>query len=112
MESGPDRLPNTAHTPAGPRRPESRPDKPCDKTSAKVPWARAVGGSLKGNGKRGACQLCPRISIHPSPMSSLRLKPETQKPRPFPAGVRSEEHTSELQSPVHLVCRLLLEKKK
>src|SRR6266487_3035729 len=33
----------------------------------------------------------------------------------LPAGVdtaRSEEHTSELQSPVHLVCRLLLEKKK
>src|SRR5690348_18297622 len=27
------------------------------------------------------------------------------------AAVRSEEHTSELQSPVHLVCRLLLEKK-
>src|SRR5438876_6526627 len=27
-------------------------------------------------------------------------------------GERSEEHTSELQSPVHLVCRLLLEKKK
>src|SRR5690348_17593683 len=26
-------------------------------------------------------------------------------------GDRSEEHTSELQSPVHLVCRLLLEKK-
>src|SRR5438876_5956125 len=32
-------------------------------------------------------------------------------PRPR-AGGRSEEHTSELQSPVHLVCRLLLEKKK
>src|SRR6266487_4558586 len=30
---------------------------------------------------------------------------------PLPLG-RSEEHTSELQSPVHLVCRLLLEKKK
>src|SRR5258708_23692322 len=29
--------------------------------------------------------------------------------RPF---ARSEEHTSELQSPDHLVCRLLLEKKK
>src|SRR5690348_17362055 len=28
------------------------------------------------------------------------------------AALRSEEHTSELQSPVHLVCRLLLEKKK
>src|SRR6266581_8944142 len=32
---------------------------------------------------------------------------------PLISGVcRSEEHTSELQSPVHLVCRLLLEKKK
>src|SRR5690348_17487852 len=29
-----------------------------------------------------------------------------------PNNDRSEEHTSELQSPVHLVCRLLLEKKK
>src|SRR5438876_10762236 len=29
-----------------------------------------------------------------------------------PTLFRSEEHTSELQSPVHLVCRLLLEKKK
>src|SRR2546429_868446 len=28
------------------------------------------------------------------------------------AGLRSEEHTSELQSRLHLVCRLLLEKKK
>src|SRR2546422_4377958 len=28
------------------------------------------------------------------------------------AQLRSEEHTSELQSPLHLVCRLLLEKKK
>src|SRR5256885_10792131 len=28
-----------------------------------------------------------------------------------PAGRRSEEHTSELQSPCNLVCRLLLEKK-
>src|SRR5690554_7778575 len=30
----------------------------------------------------------------------------------MPLGVRSEEHTSELQSRPHLVCRLLLEKKK
>src|SRR3989454_1290411 len=29
-----------------------------------------------------------------------------------PADMRSEEHTSELQSPCNLVCRLLLEKKK
>src|SRR5687768_18339581 len=32
--------------------------------------------------------------------------------RPDPLGERSEEHTSELQSRLHLVCRLLLEKKK
>ena len=33
---------------------------------------------------------------------------------PFWSGIddRSEEHTSELQSPMYLVCRLLLEKKK
>src|SRR5437763_2815929 len=30
----------------------------------------------------------------------------------LPSLVRSEEHTSELQSPMYLVCRLLLEKKK
>src|SRR5256885_11164532 len=30
----------------------------------------------------------------------------------FAGGARSEEHTSELQSPCNLVCRLLLEKKK
>src|SRR5207244_13360684 len=30
----------------------------------------------------------------------------------IPTTLRSEEHTSELQSPDHLVCRLLLEKKK
>src|SRR5256885_9638709 len=33
-------------------------------------------------------------------------------PRPDPPAARSEEHTSELQSPCNLVCRLLLEKKK
>src|SRR2546429_7744476 len=32
--------------------------------------------------------------------------------RSAPIGFRSEEHTSELQSRLHLVCRLLLEKKK
>src|SRR5438876_4997018 len=35
-----------------------------------------------------------------------------RRPNRFRGVPRSEEHTSELQSPVHLVCRLLLEKKK
>src|SRR5207244_9533898 len=38
-----------------------------------------------------------------------RLFPQQLGP---PGRGRSEEHTSELQSPDHLVCRLLLEKKK
>src|SRR5256885_12884707 len=44
-------------------------------------------------------------------MASLDAPPSsvTQLER---SGVRSEEHTSELQSPCNLVCRLLLEKKK
>src|SRR3712207_7580811 len=57
-----------------------------------------------------------------SPMKAIRIHqhggPEVlryeEAPRPAPkAGeVRSEEHTSELQSRQYLVCRLLLEKKK
>src|SRR5947208_145564 len=39
----------------------------------------------------------------------LEKNPEAD---PFAISQRSEEHTSELQSPDHLVCRLLLEKKK
>src|SRR5690348_17391134 len=40
----------------------------------------------------------------------LRLPPPFGNDPPV-TDERSEEHTSELQSPVHLVCRLLLEKK-
>src|SRR2546427_6589198 len=44
-----------------------------------------------------------------------RLSADAPVPAPQPTGVeqvRSEEHTSELQSQSNLVCRLLLEKKK
>src|SRR2546422_7350006 len=37
---------------------------------------------------------------------------ETGKSYSYAVKIRSEEHTSELQSRLHLVCRLLLEKKK
>src|SRR5256885_11901996 len=43
----------------------------------------------------------------------LRWSPNPDAPwPPAPGDTRSEEHTSELQSPCNLVCRLLLEKKK
>src|ERR1039457_7514874 len=37
--------------------------------------------------------------------------PDESAPQVCPGDSRSEEHTSELQSPCNLVCRLLLEKK-
>src|SRR5437764_14907938 len=60
------------------------------------------------------------LSLHDAlPIS--RGRPTARTCRPWPGcraarhpghGRRSEEHTSELQSPMYLVCRLLLEKKK
>src|SRR5256885_4402150 len=45
--------------------------------------------------------------------SRLRARASGRKnARSVAAAARSEEHTSELQSPCNLVCRLLLEKKK
>src|SRR2546422_6903607 len=46
--------------------------------------------------------------------SNLYVRSQTSLARSLPGGLwtRSEEHTSELQSRLHLVCRLLLEKKK
>src|SRR2546422_1652902 len=41
-----------------------------------------------------------------------RLKEDVARQRQAGLRCRSEEHTSELQSRLHLVCRLLLEKKK
>src|SRR5438552_13470339 len=42
---------------------------------------------------------------------ALGSAPSRSAPGSLRALLRSEEHTSELQSPDHLVCRLLLEKK-
>src|SRR2546426_7515739 len=44
--------------------------------------------------------------------SSSRERSAARGKRPWRRPKRSEEHTSELQSPCNLVCRLLLEKKK
>src|SRR2546422_3555809 len=46
-------------------------------------------------------------------LPSKKCKPQSRKGKsPVGKFTRSEEHTSELQSRLHLVCRLLLEKKK
>src|SRR5207244_12616875 len=46
------------------------------------------------------------------PGAALELSDAGDARVSLPLSSRSEEHTSELQSPDHLVCRLLLEKKK
>src|SRR5438876_7485782 len=52
-----------------------------------------------------------RNMIRQAPRRSSTKPKKASRPERI-LGSRSEEHTSELQSPVHLVCRLLLEKKK
>src|SRR5258708_14019865 len=60
-----------------------------------------------------------RLAARIDSSASSCVKPSARTTLGTPGGVhsscfalRSEEHTSELQSPDHLVCRLLLEKKK
>src|SRR5690348_17886177 len=69
-------------------------------------WARARGDSAH-------FLAHPPVERVPDPRADVTWIPRTTRSwsqRVFRTG-RSEEHTSELQSPVHLVCRLLLEKK-
>src|SRR2546426_6893245 len=58
----------------------------------------------------------PRPPRRAHPSRSPRRPPAAREGSPIMRGPseteRSEEHTSELQSPCNLVCRLLLEKKK
>src|SRR2546426_5015930 len=57
---------------------------------------------------RASLPAPPQATILPGRTRTVR----PPRPCPRPGWVRSEEHTSELQSPCNLVCRLLLEKKK
>src|SRR5258705_6783169 len=68
--------------------------------SAQVAQARALCGPLDDD----SILQHPLSPLRPGAVVSNRVK-ELEQPR-------SEEHTSELQSLRHLVCRLLLEKKK
>src|SRR2546422_6655259 len=81
-------------------------------TQRRKPWWRTTISHWAG-----LCKPCPaRQSGGRRPSSSLRTTRRTDRTmstRTAPCvWSRSEEHTSELQSRLHLVCRLLLEKKK
>src|SRR5207248_4365998 len=64
----------------------------------------AAGEPLGEWSEIGEAQELREAPLTRRPVESAEVRVETQ--------VRSEEHTSELQSPYDLVCRLLLEKKK
>src|SRR2546422_6277342 len=63
---------------------------------------------------RGGSRVPARPSSRARSRSAWPPAPRWRPPRSTrgAGGQRSEEHTSELQSRLHLVCRLLLEKKK
>src|SRR5439155_23129412 len=63
------------------------------------------GASCRRSGRAASSAHRPR------PPSVSRRGPSQSSPTRLAASARSEEHTSELQSRGHLVCRLLLEKK-
>src|SRR2546429_5951338 len=81
--------------------------------STLFPYTTLFRSTPRVSGKR---QAPSRKLVNPSNQATFRpsiaaSSAATPSP-PGPGGARSEEHTSELQSRLHLVCRLLLEKKK
>src|SRR3989442_7676795 len=71
---------------------------------------RSVQVALAGGREQGQVvrvAIGPGLSVAEAPGSHVGLEAEDR----LHAGQRSEEHTSELQSRPHLVCRLLLAKK-
>src|SRR5574341_2290672 len=68
---------------------------------------------LIGKSRHGAADTdSTNIGTAANPIHPAALRHVALDDRPLTAELRSEEHTSELQSPTNLVCRLLLEKKK
>src|SRR5437867_10768171 len=92
------------------------------RSSAATLLAAVIPGCLSSQAARDTSGAPPRNTAGVAPLTSetvirgdfLRALPVDDSRQALilaPAVVRSEEHTSELQSPYDLVCRLLLEKK-
>src|SRR5207244_8494688 len=76
-------------------------------TVSTAPARAATARACRPRSRRCATTPPTRAAI-----SWIHCSPARTPERPRERSCRSEEHTSELQSPDHLVCRLLLEKKK
>src|SRR6266566_9427323 len=80
--------------------------------STEPPVIRASVDTASG-GRGPGCQVRPGMKANRCRRPRTMGWPMFAATRPtVSCGRRSEEHTSELQSPCNLVCRLLLEKKK
>src|SRR5258708_29640975 len=78
-------------------------------------WVEAVTTVAKRYGISDVAlrKICRKLAVPLPPLGYwAKIAAGKKLPTPSLPKYRSEEHTSELQSPDHLVCRLLLEKKK
>src|SRR2546429_3946948 len=78
--------------------------------STLFPYTTLFRSGLMSDSREWMVVKFPRTQLKPEPQSPVKEK--TVLTVLIPSHARSEEHTSELQSRLHLVCRLLLEKKK
>src|SRR2546426_4797528 len=80
--------------------------------STLFPYTTLFRSPVSGEGWHGVPHICRVRHLHDfrCRLSFLRRKKSLRTDST--GSARSEEHTSELQSPCNLVCRLLLEKKK
>src|SRR2546422_6576424 len=82
------------------------PRSPMSESLATIPWDGGRSKEVYGRGRSAPGFTRAAVeAASPACPSVARRRRRRQSPR-------SEEHTSELQSRLHLVCRLLLEKKK
>src|SRR5262245_63078644 len=80
--------------------------------STLFPYTTLFRSHLLGDRRRAAADRSDREGVRHRSVSPRRDLPAQPRGRAGRSRRRSEEHTSELQSLRHLVCRLLLEKKK
>src|SRR5437879_10650778 len=80
--------------------------------STLFPYTTLFRSRLRGRAAGGAARPTLRRRVAALVRNAWRSASAPVRGQTNDRGRRSEEHTSELQSPMYLVCRLLLEKKK